>query len=585
MRFFHVRFSLLGVATMVHKQIERMKRKLSEIELENAQYKARLEDGVKHAEEQRRTIQNKLLVIEALEKRFSEREEAHIATQIRIQSLEEERTVLQSRNTALTQSLNASQEENTNLCEECAEISDKNATLIKEEHSRKQEVRNAKRSVLRSFNWREKNVDAAVLRGAVAFWGATKAPGHEQNGENKRISCRARKQILKVIIEQGFNGELHDELEKEFMDKIRFKVFTLAKKSDLESKFNSEAIGSIAHCQPGHEKHMRGIIPSATTVNNFLQVMNAKAAELGLSCMPQTNTWCWGDNEGNKLREGVHKYIKALYYDQWDTRVTEDDPYIVVLTGDLARVSLSGKAVTLCGAKECDRRLKSQKDTTHNKWQGHQNNMNQSRNLYTPAMGGYETESDIMPLFEQLVALFVEVEKQQFIIVDNKRYDNVFIKILVVADMMFLHKFMEHGGCSAQTTHFCMFCSAMSKFRHEGQPGGCAKCRRAGKVYDTNGFQICLHHDVLSPQERQRQQQRHSYLQRLLSGKFPPRKKPIWGDKADLLLACIDRCVPGHTNLDGRVAYNPRDLENIPKWTISQCNAWLDKRCSGAASQ
>jgi DNA repair exonuclease SbcCD ATPase subunit len=268
----------------------RMKRKLSEIEVENAQYKARLEDVVAQAEEQRRTIQNKLLVIEALQKRFSEKEETHIATQNHIQSLEEERMVLQSHNTVLMQSLNASQGENTNLCEQCAEISGKNATLIKEEHSRKQEVRNAKRSVLRSFNWREKNVDDAVLRGAVAFWGATKAPGHLENGENKRISCRARKQILKVIIEQGFNGELHDELEKEFMDKIRFKVFALAKKSDLESKFNSEAIGSIAHCQPGHEKHMRGIIPSATTVNNFLQGMNAKAAELGLSCMPKTST-------------------------------------------------------------------------------------------------------------------------------------------------------------------------------------------------------------------------------------------------------------------------------------------------------
>ncbi len=66
---------------------------------------------------------------------------------------------------------------------------------------------------------------------------------------------------------------------------------------------------------------------------------------------------------------------------------------------------------------------------------------------------------------------------------------------------------------------------------------------------------------------------------------FLHERKPIWGDKAGLRLACIERCVPGHTNLDGRVAYNPRDLENIPKWTISQCNAWLDKRCSGAAKQ
>jgi DNA repair exonuclease SbcCD ATPase subunit len=220
MCFFHVRFYLLGVAAMVHKQIERMKRKLSDIELENAQYKARSEEGVALAEEQKRTIQNKLLVIEALQKRFSEHEEAHIATQMHIQSMEDERTALQSHNTTLMQTLNASQGEKTILREQCAEISDKNATLIKEEHSRKQEVRNAKRSVLRSFNWREKNVNAAVLRGAVTFWGATKAPGHQENGENKRISCLARKQILKVIIEQGFNGELHDELEKEFMEKI-----------------------------------------------------------------------------------------------------------------------------------------------------------------------------------------------------------------------------------------------------------------------------------------------------------------------------------------------------------------------------
>ncbi len=65
---------------MVHKQIERMKRKLSDIELENAQYKARLEEDVAQVEEQKRTIQNKLLVIDALQKRFSDQEEAHIAT-------------------------------------------------------------------------------------------------------------------------------------------------------------------------------------------------------------------------------------------------------------------------------------------------------------------------------------------------------------------------------------------------------------------------------------------------------------------------------------------------------------------------
>ena len=78
-----------------------------------------------------------------------------------------------------------------------------------------------------------------------------------------------------------------------------------------------------------------------------------------------------------------------------------------------------------------------------------------------------------MPLFEQLVELFVEIEHQKYVIVDGIRYDNVYIKVLIVADMMFLHKFTERGGCCASTTHFCMFCSCMSKFRNEGEPGGC----------------------------------------------------------------------------------------------------------------
>ena len=66
-----------------------------------------------------------------------------------------------------------------------------------------------------------------------------------------------------------------------------------------------------------------------------------------------------------------------------------------------------------------------------------------------------------MPLFEQLVDAFVEIEKQQFCVVDDKEYE-VFIKVLVVADMMFLQNFTGHGGGCASTTHFCMFCNCMS---------------------------------------------------------------------------------------------------------------------------
>jgi hypothetical protein len=44
------------------------------------------------------------------------------------------------------------------------------------------------------------------------------------------MSNRARKNILKVIVEQGLNGELHDDMEKAFVKKKRFKVFSLTKR-------------------------------------------------------------------------------------------------------------------------------------------------------------------------------------------------------------------------------------------------------------------------------------------------------------------------------------------------------------------
>ncbi len=51
-----------------------------------------------------------------------------------------------------------------------------------------------------------------------------------------------------------------------------------------------------------------------------------------------------------------------------------------------------------------------------------------------------------MLLFEQLVDYFVEIENQHFYVVGGKEYE-VFVKVLVVADLMFLQKFTRHGGC------------------------------------------------------------------------------------------------------------------------------------------
>jgi hypothetical protein len=591
---------------MFKNHIERLKSKISELLVNRQASEARQIASDERLEQQQRTIDSNALLIQTLQTQqgviallLETAEAEKIAVNVTLernlallQTAQAEHAALQVVHLRQAIVLANSQTESQERQEardafelELAYLRDNNDALgveslaLKQERSaRKKKDSNAKRSVLRSFDWREDKVDASVLRGAVAFWGATTGLVEDDTEEQKRISNKARQNILKVIVEQGFNGELHDDMEKAFVKKKRFKVFALGKKSDLESKFGGEAIGSIAHCEIGHEKHMRGLMPSSTSVHNMHRKMNRKAALLGLSSMANNKTWCWGDGTGNQLREGVHRYVKSVYYNKWDTRVTADDPYIVVLTGDLARVNLKGsKCVTLCGAKECDHRLPSQKQSTG----GHENNINQSRNLYVPAAAGYCTESDLMPLFEQLVELFVEIEHQKYVIVDGIRYDNIFIKVLIVADMMFLHKFTERGGCCASTTHFCMFCSCMSKFRNEGEPGGCDSCRRDGIVYDSKGLQICLDHDMVTPEKKARQLQRKLVLEELLRGKMPLRKKPMWEDKAALQRACLERCVPGVTNLDGRLSYRPGDLTAIPKMSIAKLNAWLDQRCEG----
>jgi hypothetical protein len=126
-----------------------------------------------------------------------------------------------------------------------------------------------------------------------------------------------------------------------------------------------------------------------------------------------------------------------------------------------------------------------------------------------------------------------------------------------------------------------MFCSCMSKFRHEGQPGGCEDCRNKHKVYDKQGsLQICLHHDVVTP-ERLLAQRRRVHLKDKLSGTFPLRKKPAWENLHGLRQACLDRCIPGVTNKDGHNAYDPRDIRKIPTMNITACEVWLNERTEG----
>jgi hypothetical protein len=86
---------------------------------------------------------------------------------------------------------------------------------------------------------------------------------------------------------------------------------------------------------------------------------------------------------------------------------------------------------------------------------------------------------------------------------------------------------------------------------------------------------------MMTPEKKARQLQRLVQLEELLRGKLPPRKKPLWEDLTGLRRACLERCVPGSTNLDGSLAFKQSDLTAIPRMIVAKCNAWLDQRCEG----
>jgi hypothetical protein len=131
-------------------------------------------------------------------------------------------------------------EEITPFRQRSDEIQETLESMKLEKLSRKQQHEyKAGNSLIRSFRWKEKDMYPGVLDGAVAFGGATAEKG--STGASARTSKKTHKNIMKAIIKDGFEGELiQSELEKDVVKKSRFRVFDLAKLSDLESKFDSE---------------------------------------------------------------------------------------------------------------------------------------------------------------------------------------------------------------------------------------------------------------------------------------------------------------------------------------------------------
>jgi hypothetical protein len=78
---------------------------------------------------------------------------------------------------------------------------------------------------------------------------------------------------------------------------------------------------------------------------------------------------------------------------------------------------------------------------------------NQSREKYTTAIAGYVDEGHIMKYFDAMVASFREIEARGHCVVNGERHQ-VFIDMVVVADMTYLHKYLKRGGGSHACTIF-----------------------------------------------------------------------------------------------------------------------------------
>ena len=407
----------------------------------------------------------------------------------------------------------------------------KSAFDVKAKHRSKIHV--AERAVARHFGLCKATADPLLYGAAIGFWrGCTPlvCEGEE------RIGVNTRSDIWLKLTSICFKGKVMADLERLLLERRRFDVVELARKSDVNCKFNATAVGAVSSCEVGKKKYDRGILCSDATLRRTQKRVLNLAKSLGFSSFPseeEGKVWCWGDEHGEFVT-AVNRYVYEVYVKARCPLVTKDKPWLIPLSGDLVRVTSRGKSMTICGPKLADPRLPCQQATGKTS--------NQSRNLYTPAVAGYVDEAHLMNYFDRMVACFREIEARGFCEVDKVRHE-VFIDVLVVADMAYLHKYLQRGGGSHSCTHFCFLCSVSSKYRAEGYPGGCLKCRAADVVYDcTTGAQQCRHHDVCDRDFLAWETARLAYLKENVAPRIPKSCKPYYTNLESLRDQCLSRC-------------------------------------------
>jgi hypothetical protein len=437
----------------------------------------------------------------------------------------------------------------------------------------------SKKLLVKAFGRSECCVDSPLYHAVLGFMKGSQLQNqsvrrkddwteHEVTKLERRCMDKGRKTILAQMVTHMYDGEIMRDIDCALLKKKRFCTVTLARVSDMTSMFTASAVGCIAKCEGGKVKGEIGLLCGESTLRRTMDLVHDQAVQLGFSFMPskeQGKVWCWGEGDNCILTKAINLYVKAIYCDACCDGVSKANPFILPLSGDLVRTSTRGKVVTVMGPKQSDTRLVNQERTGKS--------MCQSSALYTPAVAGLATEGELMGYFDCMVKEFQKIETQGFCTVNGKEWE-VHIKVVVVADLSFLHKYVKRGGSSHSATCFCMLCSAFRDFRHEGYAGGCRRCRTAGKAYGADGLQICRHHEVCTDEFLTWQNGRYAQL-RVLVPAIPLTKLPTWTTVAELRQECMERCVGVHAceletiaRKSGTGTYTGQHLTD---WILSYC--------------
>ena len=252
----------------------------------------------------------------------------------------------------------------TKLEKEVSAMKDAKKRNAKEQQNKSK----TKARVLRAFKWEENTANPVLLRAVTDFWYALSvATKGDESDTKQRLTHKDVMMIWKEVTLTGWDGNMRKELQKEFIRSEKYCPIQMARSSDVNCTFNVRAASDIAKCDLTRKKYERGLLPSDQTCRRVMQCVYNAAVQVGFSSFPvleNGNIWCWGDADG-RFTNGVNRYVYEVYC-KLDPRcelAPQDDPWLVPVTGDGTRVSFRGKGITMCGVKQADARLPSQKET------------------------------------------------------------------------------------------------------------------------------------------------------------------------------------------------------------------------------